>query len=107
MINIDKIPGFQKTPDEITSAYDTCIIFNIIDTIASENGFNNIDPLTRRVRIYKKLLDNQRGLLKMVLRIYDLLFNKPISKEIISETEIFILIEQVTGKSWEELNEIH
>ena len=99
---IDDIPGFEGTPEKINSAFNKCLVFNIIDNLADSNNINDIDPMARRCAIYKKLLDDRRALLKMFLRMHNILFYGPITKEEIFESEVWALWEQVTGKSWKE-----
>ena len=117
MINMNNIPGLEETPKDLNSAYDKCVVFEIVDRFADENNFSKIDGMTRRAQVYKKLLDNQMKLVKNLREILKH-HEKPYLHEFSSSglksfmklgdlyaESAFDLIEEITGKTWEELNE--
>ena len=105
MINMNNIPGLEETPNDLNSAYDKCVVFEIVDRFADENDFSKIDGMTRRAQVYKKLLDNQRELLEMVLLIHTAIYGSVGFDKKLLESKIIKIVEKITSVSWEELNE--
>jgi len=112
MIDINKIPGFKETPDEIHNLIDC----NKIMAMAKIPILTSQDAILICTRI-KKLLDDRRGLLKNLIKILKH-HEKPYlhkfdSGGIVSFVKLgdiyaesaFNIIEEITGKTWEELNE--
>jgi hypothetical protein len=96
MIDISKISGFGKTPGVVSS-------FREYKQICKMAGMSAvINQPMKDARAVKKLLDDRRELLEVLIDIIVSMFE---------DTEIIFpkrekakkLVKQITGKSWEEL----
>ena len=97
MIDIDKIPGFEKTPEikENKDCYK-------IEKIMGINIFVD-DDYFETIRKIKKLHDDRRKLLKLLYVIVKDGEERDIDIPLKSLAKK--LLKKVTGKTWEELNE--
>lgn len=95
---IEKIPGFEKTPDLkiVKDVQIICEMAKIKLQVMEDNFFNNGEAL-------KKLLDDRRELAQLCLAMFRILFLPHQENKEIYESTCLSLFRKVTGKSIDEL----
>lgn len=89
-MNIDDIPGFEKTPDEIKDSIDAKKICKIADLTFG------VITCVEDIEVIKELLDHRRESLEILISVHD-------GCTVMDRTDIELLVKKITGKTWEEL----
>lgn len=95
---IEKIPGFGKTP-EIKIVKDVQIICEMAKIklpVMEDNFFDNGEAI-------KKLLDDRRQLTQLCLAMFRILFLPHQNNKEVHESDCLRIFEKITGKSIDEL----
>lgn len=95
---IEKIPGFEKTPEiKIVKDVQTiCEMAKIKLQVMEDNFFNNGEAI-------KKLLDDRRQLTQLCLAMFRILFLPHQNNREVHESICLSIFREVTGKSIDEL----
>jgi len=93
-MNINKIPGFKETPEEIKHCDHAFVVLRIAGLTGS------IASCMEDIEQLKKLLDDRRELLESFINVLGLFHTGCNVPEV---EEGIVLVEKITGKTWDEL----
>ena len=98
MIDINKIPGFEDTPEKIDNVKDCEKIYKLVGISSATVSFD----MFKNAEQFKKLLDNRRELMEFLLLIHDTMYLTYETHQLSIYLEE--LVEKITGEKWNELN---